>query len=78
MRSPSGTSPAGTIGLPSAALYVRASASSRWPGTRSQAMEARSSSETPTSRVDGHAKVTGAAKYAGEFNTDGLVYAAVE
>ena len=32
---------------------------------------------TPTSRVDGHAKVTGAAKYAGEFNTDGLVYAAV-
>jgi xanthine dehydrogenase YagR molybdenum-binding subunit len=32
---------------------------------------------TPTSRVDGHAKVTGAAKYAGEFNADGLVYAAV-
>jgi xanthine dehydrogenase YagR molybdenum-binding subunit len=31
----------------------------------------------PTSRVDGHAKVTGAAKYAGELNTDGLVYAAV-
>jgi xanthine dehydrogenase YagR molybdenum-binding subunit len=32
---------------------------------------------TPTSRVDGHAKVTGAAKYAGEFNTGGLVYGAV-
>jgi xanthine dehydrogenase YagR molybdenum-binding subunit len=32
---------------------------------------------TPTSRVDGHAKVTGAAKYAGEYNTHGLVYAAV-
>jgi xanthine dehydrogenase YagR molybdenum-binding subunit len=32
---------------------------------------------TPTSRVDGHAKVTGAAKYAGEFNTDGLAYGAV-
>jgi xanthine dehydrogenase YagR molybdenum-binding subunit len=32
---------------------------------------------TPTSRVDGHAKVTGAAKYAGEFNTDGLAYSAV-
>jgi xanthine dehydrogenase YagR molybdenum-binding subunit len=24
---------------------------------------------TPTSRIDGHAKVTGAAKYAGEHNT---------
>ncbi len=32
---------------------------------------------TPTSRIDGHAKVTGAAKYAGEFNTQGLVYGAV-
>ncbi len=32
---------------------------------------------TPTSRIDGHAKVTGAAKYAGEFNTPGLVYGAV-
>ena len=29
---------------------------------------------TPTSRVDGRAKVTGAAKYAGEFAPDGLVY----
>ena len=28
----------------------------------------------PTSRVDGHAKVTGAAKYAGEFAADGLVH----
>ncbi len=32
---------------------------------------------TPTSRVDGHAKVTGAAKYAAEFNTDGLVHGCV-
>src|SRR6516165_7596283 len=32
---------------------------------------------TPTSRIDGHAKVTGAAKYAGEHNTEGLAYAAV-
>ena len=32
---------------------------------------------TPTSRVDGHAKVTGGAKYAGEFNAPGLVYGAV-
>ena len=32
---------------------------------------------TPTSRVDGHAKVTGAAKYAGEFNVPGLAYGAV-
>ena len=32
---------------------------------------------TPTSRIDGHAKVTGAAKYAGELNVDGLAYAAV-
>ena len=32
---------------------------------------------TPTSRIDGHAKVTGAAKYAGEFNTNGLAYGAV-
>lgn len=32
---------------------------------------------TPTSRVDGHAKVTGAAKYAGEFNAPGLAYASV-
>jgi xanthine dehydrogenase YagR molybdenum-binding subunit len=32
---------------------------------------------TPTSRVDGFAKVTGAAKYAGEFNNAGLVHGAV-
>ena len=32
---------------------------------------------TPTSRVDGHAKVTGAAKYAGEFDVPGLVHGAV-
>src|SRR6516225_8720066 len=32
---------------------------------------------TATSRVDGRAKVTGAAKYAGEFNTAGLAYASV-
>ena len=30
---------------------------------------------TPVSRVDGRAKVTGAAKYAGEFNATGLAYA---
>jgi xanthine dehydrogenase YagR molybdenum-binding subunit len=29
---------------------------------------------TPTSRVDGRAKVTGAAKYAGEFPADGLIH----
>jgi xanthine dehydrogenase YagR molybdenum-binding subunit len=28
----------------------------------------------PTSRVDGHAKVTGAAKYAAEHNVPGLAY----
>ena len=32
---------------------------------------------SPASRVDGHAKVTGAAKYAGEFKTTGLVYGSV-
>jgi xanthine dehydrogenase YagR molybdenum-binding subunit len=32
---------------------------------------------TATSRVDGRAKVTGAAKYAGEFNTAGLTHASV-
>jgi xanthine dehydrogenase YagR molybdenum-binding subunit len=32
---------------------------------------------TPTSRIDGRAKVTGAAKYAGEFNTSGLAYGSV-
>ncbi len=32
---------------------------------------------TSTSRVDGHAKVTGGAKYAGEFNAPELAYAAV-
>ncbi len=32
---------------------------------------------TATPRVDGRAKVTGAAKYAGEFNAPGLVYAYV-
>jgi xanthine dehydrogenase YagR molybdenum-binding subunit len=32
---------------------------------------------TPTSRVDGHAKVTGTAKYAGEFNAPDLAYGAV-
>ena len=30
-----------------------------------------------TSRVDGRAKVTGAAKYAGEFNTAGLAHASL-
>src|SRR5215471_11386926 len=32
---------------------------------------------TPASRVDGRAKVTGAAKYAGEFNATGLAYGSV-
>jgi xanthine dehydrogenase YagR molybdenum-binding subunit len=32
---------------------------------------------TPTSRVDGRAKVTGATKYAGEFNATGLAYGSV-
>jgi xanthine dehydrogenase YagR molybdenum-binding subunit len=32
---------------------------------------------TPTSRVDGHAKVTGSAKYAGEFSAPDLAYASV-
>ena len=32
---------------------------------------------TPTSRVDGRAKVTGAAKYAGEFNANALVHGCV-
>jgi xanthine dehydrogenase YagR molybdenum-binding subunit len=32
---------------------------------------------TPTSRVDGRAKVTGAAKYAGEFDATGLAYGSV-
>src|SRR5262245_9363300 len=31
----------------------------------------------PVSRADGRAKVTGAAKYAAEFNTPGLAYASV-
>jgi xanthine dehydrogenase YagR molybdenum-binding subunit len=32
---------------------------------------------TPTSRIDGRDKVTGAAKYAGEFNVPGLAYGAI-
>ena len=32
---------------------------------------------TPTSRVDGRAKVTGAAKYAAEFSADGLVHGCI-
>src|SRR5262249_23596604 len=32
---------------------------------------------TPTSRIDGRAKVTGAAKYAAEFNVPGLAYAGI-
>jgi xanthine dehydrogenase YagR molybdenum-binding subunit len=32
---------------------------------------------TPTSRIDGRDKVTGAAKYAGEFNVPGLAYGSV-
>jgi len=32
---------------------------------------------TATSRVDGPAKVTGKAKYAGEFNASGLAYGSV-
>jgi xanthine dehydrogenase YagR molybdenum-binding subunit len=31
----------------------------------------------PVSRIDGHDKVTGAAKYAGEFNASGLAYGSV-
>ena len=31
----------------------------------------------PISRYDGRAKVTGAAKYAGEFKTEGLAHAAI-
>src|SRR5689334_16116268 len=31
----------------------------------------------PTSRYDGRAKVTGAAKYAGEFKTESLAHAAI-
>ena len=32
---------------------------------------------TPTSRIDGRAKVTGAAKYAAEFNVPGLAHGSV-
>ena len=32
---------------------------------------------TATSRIDGHAKVTGAAKYAAEFKTTGLAHGSV-
>src|ERR671919_2803450 len=32
---------------------------------------------TATSRIDGHAKVTGAAKYAAEFNVPGLAHGSV-
>ncbi len=32
---------------------------------------------TPASRIDGRAKVTGEAKYAGEFNVSGLAYGAI-
>ena len=32
---------------------------------------------TATSRIDGVAKVTGAAKYAAEFNTPGLLYGSI-
>ena len=32
---------------------------------------------TATSRVDGHAKVTGGAKYAAEFNVPNLAYASI-
>jgi xanthine dehydrogenase YagR molybdenum-binding subunit len=32
---------------------------------------------TPTSRIDGRAKVTGAAKYAADFNVPGLIYGSV-
>jgi xanthine dehydrogenase YagR molybdenum-binding subunit len=32
---------------------------------------------TPTSRIDGYAKVTGAARYAAEHRVDGLVYATI-
>ena len=31
----------------------------------------------PTSRIDGRAKVTGAAKYAGEYNVPGLAHGSV-
>src|SRR6201991_3621054 len=32
---------------------------------------------TATSRIDGHAKVTGAAKYAAEFNVPDMAYASI-
>ena len=40
-------------------------------------MTAASYIGTPTSRVDGRAKVTGAAKYAAEFNAPGLAHGSV-
>src|SRR5205814_3180631 len=43
-------------------------------GKRESSMTATTYCGKPTSRVDGHAKVTGSAKYAGEYNFPGLAH----
>ena len=68
---------AGTIAL--GALGRIETASAQAPATVQQQASKSMSPYigTPTSRVDGRAKVTGQAKYAGEFNVDGLAYGSV-
>ena len=55
----------------------RAARRSRSPTRRSREQPMAPYIGTATSRVDGIAKVTGAAKYAAEFNVPGLAYASV-
>ena len=49
----------------------------RSPARKSGERHDHLTSAPPTSRVDGRAKVTGAAQYAGEFNVPGLAYGCV-
>lgn len=61
------------VGAPAAAATTSATTSAKARQT-SSAPAGRGYSGQPASRVDGRAKVTGAARYAAEFSAPGLVY----
>ena len=70
---------AGTIALGALGRIETAGAQPSAPAAAQQQASRSMTSYigSPTSRVDGRAKVTGQAKYAGEFNVSGLAYGSV-
>jgi xanthine dehydrogenase YagR molybdenum-binding subunit len=70
---------AGTIALGALGRIETARAQPSAPASAQQQASRSMTSYigSPTSRVDGRAKVTGQAKYAGEFNVSGLAYGSV-